>query len=619
MRNIKLADLFACDESGMMVVAEDRETGQPIHISAAERGLKCDCLCPVCGRTLVARKGSRQHSFAHYPQDVKESCVAAGETLLHRLAKDVLAREKYIIRPAMTARDELGPLELKPAGKVVFDRVELELGQSDIVPDVVCHLGRRRLFVEFRVTHAVDEAKLKKLRDHDASVIEIDLSGYRDHELDQLPLAILETAPRVMLQSEILDRAPRLLARRQEDRMAGLRAMAQPYLRAFVDKEPLMDVSREPWFDDAVRHSVPDLLPEPGFGDEPFRVRPDQWRIWVLWQLLTTKTGWTAKRLAYEMLKSKWVKQGLYDPPENISDFIRTECQPNFRSATETAHEFLKELKTRKLVYAAGGKRFFANGLLMRWFEERCDELSIPNERRDELEKIVGSIVRVLPFNDSRHFDFDEWLETRTTEYKVSVEDLLSPNAGYYYELCDGLNEIRRAMAAFAIKADLDFLGLPLETYFLEKQNKLEARRQCAEEQALLDAIRRADKLDTYVQSFRSPRAHQLLLRRLEYEGRLAIPGEHVSWSPRAAAEMRRLFDEERKQWEDEARFARIREESQAILLSHVTQAYGSAERAALWMNCHLKEIGMRRPIDYCVDETTLTECLAALPFLKRR
>lgn len=141
MRNIKLADLFAFDESGMMVVAEDRETGRPLHISDAERGLKCDCLCPVCRRTLVARKGSRQHSFAHYPQDVRSSCATAGETLLHRFAKDILAREKYIMRPAMSARDELGLLELKPAGKVAFDRVELELGQGDVVPDVVCYRG----------------------------------------------------------------------------------------------------------------------------------------------------------------------------------------------------------------------------------------------------------------------------------------------------------------------------------------------------------------------------------------------------------------------------------------------------------------------------------------------
>lgn len=619
MRNIKLADLFACDESGMMVVAEDRETGRPLHISDAERGLKCNCLCPVCRRTLVARKGSRRHSFAHYPQDVRSSCAAAGETLLHRFAKDILAREKYIMRPAMSARDELGLLELKPAGKVAFDCVELELGQGDVVPDVVCYRGHRRLFVEFKVTHAVDEVKLRKLKDHDASVMEIDLSGYRDYDLEQLPLAILERAPRVMLQSEILNRAPQFLARRQEEKLARLRKKAQPCFQAFSCKGAFQDLSHESWFSEAVRHSVPDLLAEQMFDHEPFRVRPDQWRIWILWQLLSTKVGWTARHLAYEMLKLNWVKQGLYDPPEDVCDFIRTDGCQNFRSATEAAREFLEELKIRKLVYVAGGKRFFANGLLRQWFEERCKELGVPNERRDELEKFVDAIVRVLPFNDSRHFNFDEWLETRAAEHKVTVEDLLSPDAGYYDEMWDGLKEIRRAMAAFDIDADLDFLGLPLETYFIEKQKKWEAHRQRAEEQLMVDAIQRGNWLSKYVRSFGGPRAEQWLLREIEYEERWAIPGEHASRSPRAAVEMHHLFDNERKRWEDEERFARIKAESQATLLSRVTQAYGSPERAKLWISCHLKQIGMRRPIDYCVDEPTLAECLAALPSLKRR
>ncbi len=552
MRNINLADLFACDESGTMVVAEDRETRRPTHISAAKRGLKCDCVCPVCGRTLVARKGSRQHSFAHYPQDVRSSCAVAGETLLHRFAKDVLAREKYIMRPAMSARDGLGLLELKPAGKVAFDRVELELGQGDVVPDVVCYRGRRRLFVEFKVTHAVDEVKLRKLKDHDASVMEIDLSGYRDYDLEQLPLAILERAPRVMLQSEILDRAPQFLARRQEEKLARLRTTAQPYIRAFSYQEAFQDLSHEPWLSEAVRHSLPDLLAEQVSGDEPFRVRPDQWRIWVLWQLLSTKVGWTARHLAYEMLKSNWIKQGLYDPPEDICNFIRADGWQNFRSATEATREFLAELKIRELVYAAGGRRFFANGLLVRWFVKRCDELGVPNERRDELEKFVGAIVRVLPFNDSRHFNFNEWLETRAAEYIVTVEDLLSPDTGYYDEMWEGLKKIWRAMAAFDIDADLDFLGLPLEAYFIEKQKKLEARMQRAEEQLMVDAIQRRNWLDKYVRSFGRPRADQWLLREIEYEGRRATPGEHASRSLQAAAEMRRLFDDERKRWEDE-------------------------------------------------------------------
>ncbi|MDX0442486.1 hypothetical protein GOD94_27700 [Sinorhizobium medicae] len=225
----------------------------------------------------------------------------------------------------------------------------------------------------------------------------------------------------------------------------------------------------------------------------------------------------------------------------------------------------------------------------------------------------------MLPFNDSRHFNFDKWLETRAAEHNVAIEDVLSANAGYYDDMWNGLNEIRRAMAAFDIDADLDFLGLPLGTYFLQKREKLEARRQRAQEQLMLDAIQRADWLYKYVRSFGSPRVDQWLLGEIEYDGRRAIPGEHASRSPQAAAEMHGLFDDERQRWEDEERFARIKAENQATLLSRVTQAYGSAERAQLWMSCHLKEIGMRRPIDYCIDKPTLDECLAALPSLKRR
>lgn len=619
MRNITLADLFACDEIGTMKVAEIRDTGLLVHISAAERGLKCNCLCPVCGRALVARKGSRQHSFAHYPEDVQRSCAAAGETLLHRFAKDILARERYILRPAMTTGDELGPLELKPAGKVVFDRVELEPRQSDVVPDVVCYLGGRRLFVEFKVTHAVDEAKLTKLTGHEASVMEIDLSGYRDYQLEDLVLVILEEAPRVMLQSEILGRAPQLLAHRQQKRLEGLRVKAEPLTRAFSARLPFQDVSGEPWYVEANRHSVPELLVEHTLGDEPFRIRPDEWRTWVLWQLMTAKQGWTARHLAYEMLKINWVKQGLYDPPQTLCEFIRTDGKPDFRSATEALDGYLNELKKRELVYSTRGNRFFANGRLMRWLEEQRAELNVPDVRLEDLQKLVGSITRVLPVVDRRDFRFDDWLRTRASVSKVPVEELLSPEGGYYDDLWDGLNQIMRAMAAFDIDADLDFLGLPLGNYFLDKQKKLEQRIHRVEQQALRDSVRRADKLDAYARSFRNPRAYQWLLRPIEYEGRMTVPGEHASLSPKAAAEMHRLFDEERKRWDDEERFLRIKAESQAALLSHVTQAYGSSERANLWTNCHLKEIGMRRPIEYCIDEATLSECLAALPSLKRR
>lgn len=41
--------------------------GELVSIHEVKNGLKCGCVCPACGATLVAKKGSRRmHHFSHY-------------------------------------------------------------------------------------------------------------------------------------------------------------------------------------------------------------------------------------------------------------------------------------------------------------------------------------------------------------------------------------------------------------------------------------------------------------------------------------------------------------------------------------------------------------------------
>jgi ssDNA-binding Zn-finger/Zn-ribbon topoisomerase 1 len=65
---------------------------QPVHISEVNSGKQNDCLCPECGKPLIAKKGSLiTHHFAH---DSRTTCNF--ETILHRVAKllirDAIAR-----------------------------------------------------------------------------------------------------------------------------------------------------------------------------------------------------------------------------------------------------------------------------------------------------------------------------------------------------------------------------------------------------------------------------------------------------------------------------------------------------------------------------------------------
>lgn len=105
---VLLGQLFACTEQGGALVAE-ATGGRLVHIDGVPSGLACNCVCPGCGRQMVAKKGSVQaHHFAHYAQQDGRTCMSAGETALHKLAKRVLNDRLQIALWMRSKRRELG-------------------------------------------------------------------------------------------------------------------------------------------------------------------------------------------------------------------------------------------------------------------------------------------------------------------------------------------------------------------------------------------------------------------------------------------------------------------------------------------------------------------------------
>ncbi|MCW5199768.1 hypothetical protein VU05_03540 [Desulfobulbus sp. F1] len=67
---------------------------QLLHISQVAAGLSCNCVCPQCLSSLVARKGKvRQHHFAHFSS---VPCQYYVETSLHLTAKAILSSKRII-------------------------------------------------------------------------------------------------------------------------------------------------------------------------------------------------------------------------------------------------------------------------------------------------------------------------------------------------------------------------------------------------------------------------------------------------------------------------------------------------------------------------------------------
>ncbi|RYY08262.1 MAG: hypothetical protein EON55_20680, partial [Alphaproteobacteria bacterium] len=119
------ADHTAFAAFGVELVYGQRPDRTLVHVSEVERGLACACLCPACGRTLVARKGSRTVAhFSHYGN--ASGCGRNAETNAHIWAKEVLNREKLILLPAVRATAGRDVLETHKERLFRFDHAELE-------------------------------------------------------------------------------------------------------------------------------------------------------------------------------------------------------------------------------------------------------------------------------------------------------------------------------------------------------------------------------------------------------------------------------------------------------------------------------------------------------------
>lgn len=158
----------------MVQLAYDKITNELKTINQVARGLKCNCKCSKCGKDLVARKGIKnEHSFAHYTNTACE-----GETDLHLLAKDVLKKNKKLKINFYVKKE----YDLEPKAEIIeFDLVETEEYKSEggdrIKPDATLKKGDNILFVEFLVTHPVDEKKKEKIKRIGIKTIEIDLNS----------------------------------------------------------------------------------------------------------------------------------------------------------------------------------------------------------------------------------------------------------------------------------------------------------------------------------------------------------------------------------------------------------------------------------------------------------
>lgn len=174
---------------------EDPNTGRMVPLADVPGGLACGLICAACRRRLIAEKGQiKTHCFRHETDDAV--CVNAFETMLHKLAKQIIADAGAVTLPPLEVRFGTTFRILQRAQLVLFDSVILEAARGSIRPDVIGSRGSGEVAIEVQVTHGCDDDKLAALKALALPTIEIGIADYRQDEHRGLEDYVLHDAPR---------------------------------------------------------------------------------------------------------------------------------------------------------------------------------------------------------------------------------------------------------------------------------------------------------------------------------------------------------------------------------------------------------------------------------------
>lgn len=147
------------------------QDNQWVTIGMVPRGIACRCICPGCGASLSAKKGSKnRHHFAHWN---RPECPGALESALHAFAKYLLTQASRLKVPPIRAYKNKQPLKGAAYWSILSAEQEVSRGKLRLDNHLVTDKGP--LAVEIQVHHPVELRKQKQLGYLQLPCLEIDV------------------------------------------------------------------------------------------------------------------------------------------------------------------------------------------------------------------------------------------------------------------------------------------------------------------------------------------------------------------------------------------------------------------------------------------------------------
>jgi hypothetical protein len=556
---------------------------------------------------MLRRPRNKRPHFAHRPDS-----QCAGETALHRYAKELLEQAKSLTLPELTLRQDGIEETVCHAGTHGFDSVVIERSLDTFQPDAIVTLKGVALAVEYRVTHAVDEVKRAKVRERGLSMIEIDLSGVRAGRLDSdgLDRTILHEAPRQWIFHRRQEAAAKKLSERAEAERAARGARLRGHIRRKV--RPCYPTD---WRDEA-RESVAEAGLSHLVGLE---VECGHWfavpaRVWQAAVLDICVVGPSQSYSPGSEVRIKGAPRNEDALANNLPPWmIRTDLSAYKlkkleeagydRSSYGTPHSavwhYLRELALR--------------GEAVVWSGQRSSFLIEPGlhgrlHRRAELRRRVTQLLKKAGYQDPNS-EYERWADI----WRIGTEtprESIETGSEDYQTLSRALHAVE-SMANYHRKVADDLCGLPLEPLRDHVLQRLE-------EEAAAKSKKLADAVEQRRRWIKEAARAELEEAAAGWLAQIA-EGEEVSWAGIAGESDDGLRKAERAlaKAAKDRRLAKTREQELEGLRRELAQAarqrFPDPARANLFLNSAQHQLGGRRPIDYCDSRPALSHVLAIL------
>lgn len=615
---LSLGEVFDCGRNGISVVAEN-EYGKLVSIHDVPSGLACNCKRPGCGRRMVARKGEElAHHFAHRGT-VGVTCASAGESALHKFAKEALNQRLQIGLPALTVTEAGEEEVVVSACSFAFDAATLEQRTGKIVPDVILVKGDRQLMIEFMVTHACGPEKIEFIRTLDIGAIEIDLSAYRNLKLGEVVEKILFQADRKWLHNPRSSAARDRARHRSHEKTQALAAKVRAIADKYQHRPPAKAEGRGVYEGAIRRDGLGAYINLDVKGSGCFKVPLAEWQAAALQELLKAGQKGLLEFDVYSVLEKRgWIDTRFQEAGRDTIDGARR-LVSTFELPVRSIRAYFKLLQTDSLLICSDAGTYWATDTLTRVVANARELRKQPAKRFDEIEAVVTNTLKGLPADEVALFDLDTWSRQPLTGRDYSLREALHFDAPAWRSLHSELANLRDQIAVLP-KPDQDLLGLPLAAELARSLAAKAEARGAREEahrlklQAAADA--RIANLKSWAwQNLGAAADEWLAAPNVLLNGR--IPEEVAAISDDEYVRAERALEKHIREYELERAQAQAKGAAQ-YEIEKVAKLVLGDERAKLWIRNYHPEL-KARPEEFAVDERTADRCIEILQLKKRR